>query len=150
MKPGKGKIIVQDEKGQRVRPWQESATNGPVGQGSLVKGHDLTPVLEDMKATAPPIVKTSGLAKTEKLGEMLDGHIKSWRAMLGRPLLVGDLSPEMRRVFHLDGLKLTAPVTRYHVTRAAKFYLQEAENQMRAEQNRRVTKEPFYVPAGVR
>lgn len=100
--------------------------------------------------TAPPIVKTSGLSKAHRLTQSFQDHFDSWQAMYGRPLVVGDLSDQMRKAFHMDELPDTQVITKKLIERAARRYLRESENQMRESQNKRVTKEAFWVPAGVR
>jgi hypothetical protein len=106
--------------------------------------------MQHLIATAPPIVKTSGLDKATRLTKSWQEHFDLWRAMLGRPMTVGDLSPQMRRAFHMHTLPDETVITRALVLRAAKQYLGEAERQMRAQQSKRTAKEAFWVPAGVR
>lgn len=105
---------------------------------------------ERLTASAPPIVKTSGLSKATRLTQSWNEHFKMWRAYLGRPMVVGDLSYQMRVAFHLGHLPHDTVITKRLIARCAKRYLAEAERQVRQEQNKRVTKEAFYVPAGVR
>jgi hypothetical protein len=117
---------------------------------TFVPSHNLTPTLNRLVENAPKIRKTSGLSKATRLTQTWQEHFKMWRAYLGRPMVVGDLSPEMRRAFHMEGLPATQAITRRLIERAAKRYLAEAEREMREQQNKKVTKEAFYVPAGVR
>lgn len=100
--------------------------------------------------TAPPIRKTSGLSKAHRLARSWQQHFDSWRAYLGRPMLVSDLSMPMRKAFHMDTYPDSAAITKEMIAAAARRSLREAENQMREAQNKRVTKEAFWVPPGVR
>lgn len=154
--PGPGTFVLVDHHGARIRPWQESSTR-PERGGSrfadpeeVVGSTDLRPLEDRLAHTAPKVVKTSGLSKATRLTKTWEQHFALWQAMLGRPMVVGDLSPQMRRAFHMDRYKDDAMVTKRMVGRAAQRYLAESERQMRAEQDKRVTKEAFYVPAGVR
>jgi hypothetical protein len=133
----------------KPRPWTEAVVQGPVGQ-RVAKGHDLEPAIQSLVDTAPPIVKTSGLAKAVKATAMLQAHIDSWTAMMGRPMVVGDLSEQMRVILHLQRFKQDVEITPGLIERAAKINLTKAENEMRAAENRKVVKEPYYVSPGVR
>jgi hypothetical protein len=116
-------------------PWQEASPNPIAGEQDVLL--DISEQVQHMRDTAPPIVKTSGQAKAEKMMALFLQFVRDGERQLGRPFTVADLSDQWVQAMRLDILKAdgfdlsdASELTPELLRKVAEYYCEESGNKL--------------------
>jgi hypothetical protein len=98
---------------------------------------DISEQAQRMIDTAPPVVKTSGVSKAERMMELFLQFVRDGERQLGRPFTVGDLSDQWIQALRLDILRSdgwdlndASELTPEVLRRVAEYYCIESGNKL--------------------